>query len=95
MPDLKVIGITGSFGKTSTKHYLQTILSEKFDVLITPGSYNTPMGVVRTVREYLKPYNEIFICEMGAKQKGDIDEICKIAHPFCGIITALGPMNLE
>ncbi|MDE5869605.1 MAG: hypothetical protein K2H18_05180, partial [Muribaculaceae bacterium] len=95
MPDLKVIGITGSFGKTSTKHYLQRILSEKYDVLITPGSYNTPMGVVRTVREHLKPFNEVFICEMGAKQKGDIDEICRIAHPHCGIITAVGPMHLE
>lgn len=95
MPDLKVIGITGSFGKTSTKHYLQRILSEKYDVLITPGSYNTPMGVVRTVREMLKPYNEVFICEMGAKQIGDIKEICNIAHPTSGIITAVGPMHLE
>lgn len=95
MPDLKIIGITGSYGKTSTKHYLQRILSEKYDVLITPGSYNTPMGVVRTIREYLKPYNEIFICEMGAKQKNDIKEICEIVHPQCGIITAVGPMHLE
>lgn len=95
MPDLKIIGITGSFGKTSTKHYLQRILSEKFDVLITPGSFNTPMGVVRTIREYLKPYNQIFICEMGAKQKGDIKEICDIVHPRSGIITAVGPMHLE
>ena len=95
MPDLNIVGITGSFGKTSTKHYLQRILSEKFDVLITPGSFNTPMGVVRTIREYLKPYNEIFICEMGAKQKGDIKEICDIVHPNCGIITAVGPMHLE
>ncbi|MDE5790197.1 MAG: UDP-N-acetylmuramoyl-tripeptide--D-alanyl-D-alanine ligase [Muribaculaceae bacterium] len=95
MPDLKIIGITGSYGKTSTKHYLQRILSEKYDVLITPGSFNTPMGVVRTIREYLKPYNEIFICEMGAKQRNDIKEICDIVHPHCGIITAVGPMHLE
>lgn len=95
MPNLKIIGITGSYGKTSTKHYLQRILSEQFDVLITPGSFNTPMGVVRTIREYLKPYNEVFICEMGAKQKNDIKEICNIAHPHAGIITAVGPMHLE
>lgn len=95
MPDLKIIGITGSYGKTSTKHYLQRILSEKFDVLITPGSFNTPMGVVRTIREYMKPYNEIFICEMGAKQKGDVKEICDIVHPHDCIITAVGPMHLE
>lgn len=95
MPDLKVVGITGSYGKTSTKHYLHRILSEKYDVLMTPGSFNTPMGVVRTVREYMKPYNEIFICEMGAKQLGDIKEICDIVNPTVGIITAVGPMHLE
>lgn len=95
MPDLKVIGITGSYGKTSTKHYLASILSMEFDTLITPGSFNTPMGVVRTIREQLKPYNQIFICEMGAKQIGDIKEICDIVHPKEGVITAVGPMHLE
>lgn len=92
---LKVVGITGSYGKTSTKHYLQRILSEKYETLMTPGSYNTPMGVVRTVREMMKPYTEIFICEMGAKQPGDIKEICDIVNPEIGIITAVGPMHLE
>jgi len=95
MPDLKVIGITGSYGKTSTKHYLQRILSESYDVLMTPGSYNTPMGVIRTIREMMKPYNQIFICEMGAKQPGDVKEICDLVHPYAGIITAVGPMHLE
>lgn len=95
MPGLTVVGITGSYGKTSTKHYLERILSEQFEVLMTPGSYNTPMGVIRTVREMLKPYHEIFICEMGAKQKGDIKEICDLVHPNMGIITAVGPMHLE
>ncbi|MDE5841326.1 MAG: UDP-N-acetylmuramoyl-tripeptide--D-alanyl-D-alanine ligase, partial [Muribaculaceae bacterium] len=95
MPDLKIVGITGSYGKTSTKHYLQRILSERYDVLMTPGSYNTPMGVIRTVREMMKPYNEVFICEMGAKQVGDIKEICDMVHPQIGIVTAVGPMHLE
>lgn len=95
MPHLKVIGVTGSYGKTSTKHYLNRILSEEFDVLMTPGSYNTPMGVIRTVREMMKPYNEIFICEMGAKQVGDVKEICDLVHPSVGIVTAVGPMHLE
>lgn len=95
MPDLRIVGITGSYGKTSTKHYLHHILSEKFDTLMTPGSFNTPMGVVRTIREHMKPYNEIFICEMGAKQKGDVKEICNIVHPEMGIVTAVGPMHLE
>lgn len=95
MPDLKIVGITGSYGKTSTKHYLHTILSERYETLMTPGSYNTPMGVIRTVREMMKPYTEVFICEMGAKQKGDIKEICDLVDPHCGIITAVGPMHLE
>ncbi|MBO4995425.1 MAG: UDP-N-acetylmuramoyl-tripeptide--D-alanyl-D-alanine ligase [Muribaculaceae bacterium] len=95
MPDLRVIGVTGSYGKTSTKHYLQRILSEKYDVLMTPGSYNTTMGVIRTIREVLKPYNEVFIVEMGAKQPGDIDEICKLVHPEIGIVTAVGEQHLE
>lgn len=94
-PDLKVIGITGSYGKTSTKHYLQRILSEQYETLMTPGSYNTPMGVIRTVREMMKPYTEVFICEMGAKQNGDIKEICDIVQPQIGIVTAVGPMHLE
>ncbi len=95
MPDLKVIGVTGSYGKTSTKHYLNRILSEQFSVCMTPGSFNTTMGVVRTVREHLKPYDRIFICEMGAKQPGDIKEICDLVHPSIGIVTAVGPQHLE
>lgn len=95
MPDLTVVGVTGSYGKTSTKHYLDRILAEKYDVLMTPGSYNTTMGVIRTVREMMKPFNRIFICEMGAKQRGDVKEICDLVHPRIGIVTAVGPMHLE
>lgn len=95
MPQMKIIGITGSYGKTSTKHYLNRILSEQFSVLMTPGSFNTPMGVIRTVREMLQPYNEVFIVEMGAKNIGDIKEICDLVHPQMGILTAVGPQHLE
>ncbi|MCC8036887.1 MAG: UDP-N-acetylmuramoyl-tripeptide--D-alanyl-D-alanine ligase [Bacteroidales bacterium] len=95
MPDLKIIGVTGSYGKTSTKHYLQRILSEQFDTLMTPGSFNTTLGVIRTVREQLKPYNEVFIVEMGAKQPGEIKEICDLVHPSIGIVTAVGEQHLE
>lgn len=95
MPDLKIIGITGSYGKTSTKHYLHRILSEHFDTIITPGSYNTTLGVVRTINEMLKPYNQVFIVEMGAKQRGDIAEICNLVHPRAAIVTAVGPQHLE
>ncbi|MDR2069652.1 MAG: UDP-N-acetylmuramoyl-tripeptide--D-alanyl-D-alanine ligase [Spirochaetaceae bacterium] len=95
MPRLIVIGITGSYGKTSTKYFLYRLLSPKYNVLMTPESYNTPMGVVKTIRGQLKPIHEIFICEMGAKKTGEIKEICDIVHPACGIITSIGPQHLE
>lgn len=95
MPHLKIIGITGSFGKTSTKHFLYRILSEKYNVVMTPGNFNTTLGVVRTVREHLKPHHEVFIVEMGAKQRGDIKEICDLVCPDMGIITSVGEMHLE
>lgn len=94
-PDLKIIGITGSYGKTSVKYYLHTLLSAGFDVLMTPESYNTPMGVVKTVRGSLKATHEIFLCEMGARHVGDIKEICDIVDPQMGIITSLGYQHLE
>lgn len=94
-PDLKVIGITGSYGKTSMKYFLTTLLRQKYNVLMTPESYNTPMGVVKTIREQLRGYHEIFVCEMGAKKTGEIRELCDIVKPQLGIITSIGPQHLE
>ncbi len=93
--NLRVIGITGSYGKTSTKVFLQALLSTRYNVLMTPESYNTTMGVVRTVRERLLPTHEIFIAEMGAKNVGEIREICDIVHPQYGILTSIGEQHLE
>ena len=92
---LIIIGVTGSFGKTSTKNYLASLLAEKYNVLVTPGNFNTLLGVVRTIREQLRPYHQVFIVEMGAKQQGDIKEICDLVHPTIGIVTAVGEMHLE
>ncbi len=94
-PDLEIIGITGSYGKTSVKYYLTTLLQSKYNVLMTPESYNTPMGVVKTIRGSLKATHEIFVCEMGAKWVGDIKELCDIVHPQHGVITSIGPQHLE
>ncbi|MCQ2251784.1 MAG: hypothetical protein MJZ66_11840, partial [Bacteroidales bacterium] len=93
--DMIIVGITGSYGKTSTKHFLNTILSQKYNVLMTPGSYNTTMGVVRTIREYMQPTHQLFICEMGAKQINDIKEICDIVHPKYGILTSVAEQHLD
>ena len=89
------IGITGSFGKTSTKFILETILSEKYKVLASPESYNTTMGNVRVIREMLKPEHEVLIAEMGARYRYDIQEICDFVRPQIGIITSIGPQHLE
>lgn len=93
--NLTIIAITGSYGKTSTKHFLHTILNQQYTTLMTPGSHNTTMGVVRTIRERLKPIHEVFIVEMGARQQGDVKEISEIVHQDISILTAIGPQHLE
>lgn len=92
--NLKVIGITGSYGKTSTKNIINAILEEKYMTVMTPKSYNTTLGVVRTIRKDIKPYTEIFICEMGASKLKDIEKICKIVKPDISVITTIGPQHL-
>ncbi|MEW6674575.1 MAG: UDP-N-acetylmuramoyl-tripeptide--D-alanyl-D-alanine ligase [Nitrospirota bacterium] len=91
----KVIAITGSYGKTSTKDFLAHILSTKYKVLKVPGSFNTPMGICKIIRGELRPEHEIFIVEMGAREKGDIKELCELLKPEVGTITAIGPQHLE
>lgn len=91
----KVLGITGSYGKTSTKYILHQILSQKFNTLMTPDSYNTPMGICKVIRGDLTPEHEIFIVEMGAYKRGDIRELCDLVSPEIGILTAVGPQHLE
>lgn len=93
--DLIKIGITGSYGKTSCKFILGTILSERYDVLVPPSSYNTPMGVTRVVREQLKNSHEVMIAEMGARNVGDIRELCELVKPQFGLLTSVGPQHLE
>ncbi|MDR1693168.1 MAG: UDP-N-acetylmuramoyl-tripeptide--D-alanyl-D-alanine ligase, partial [Oscillospiraceae bacterium] len=94
-PGLTVIGVTGSYGKTSVKTYIASLLSLRYNVLATPESYNTPMGVVRTIREKLEASHNVFVCEMGARHPGDIREICDIVRPKHGVLTAIGPQHLE
>ncbi|SHN35979.1 UDP-N-acetylmuramoyl-tripeptide--D-alanyl-D-alanine ligase [Gracilibacillus kekensis] len=89
------IGITGSFGKTSTKFVLDTILSSHFNTLKTPNSFNTKIGVTITIRNSLKPYHDVFIAEMGAKEPGNIQEICELVGHKYAILTAIGEQHLE
>lgn len=88
------IGITGSYAKTSVKNILSTMLSVKYKVLQTPQSFNTPLGISKTVLENSLESYQIFIAEMGARYVGDIKELCNIVKPNIGIITGLGNQHL-
>lgn len=94
-PDIIKIGITGSYGKTSVKFILGTILQEKYQTLITPSSFNTPMGVTKIIRERLTPATQVFVAEMGARHVGDIKELCRLVHPRYGVLTSVGPQHLD
>jgi len=94
-PDLTVIGITGSFGKTSVKDFLFTILSGWQETLKTPESYNTVFGIAKVVDLELLSKTKIFICEMGAYVRGEIKEICRMMPPDYAILTAIGSQHLE
>lgn len=94
-PDLILIGITGSWGKTSVKYILGTLLQEHYNTLITPASYNTPMGVTKIIRTKLEAGHKVFIAEMGARHVGDIREMCRLVHPSIGILTSVGPQHLD
>lgn len=92
---IKVIGITGSYGKTSTKKILTDILSVKYRVLSTPRSHNTPLGIALSVNAAALDEYDIFIAEMGARHLGDIDELCGICPPDYSLITGICPQHLE
>ena len=93
--DLIKIGITGSYGKTSVKFILGTLLQEKYQTLITPGSFNTPMGLTKVIRSSLLPSHQVFVAEMGARHVGDIKELCRLVHPTMGVLTSVGPQHLD
>ncbi len=94
LKDLTIIGITGSYAKTSTKNFLNQILSTTFQTYASPSSFNTPMGLSKVILNELKPTDQIFIAEMGAIRKGDIKEICDFVKPNIAILTAIGDQHL-
>ncbi|QSX06244.1 UDP-N-acetylmuramoyl-tripeptide--D-alanyl-D-alanine ligase [Sedimentibacter sp. zth1] len=92
---LVVVGITGSYGKTSTKFVTSTILQEKYKVIKTPESYNTPMGISKVINNDIHESHQIFVAELGATKIGDIKEIAELTNPNIAIITSIGPCHLE
>ena len=95
MNQLKIIGITGSYGKTSSKNILSDILNIKYNALPTPKNLNTNYGLMITINNHLSKFDDIFIAEMGAYKKGEIKSLCDMVHPKYGILTTIGTAHLE
>ena len=93
-PNLKVVGVTGSYGKTTVKNIIASILAEKYKVCVSPFSYNTPLGLTKTILENLNADDQILVCEMGARNPGDIAELCEMVRPDIGVITGIGNQHL-
>jgi UDP-N-acetylmuramoyl-tripeptide--D-alanyl-D-alanine ligase len=94
-PKLKIIGITGSYGKTTMKETVAALLSQHYKILKTEANKNTPLGIARIILSDLTPETEIFIVEMGAYRRGDIKNLCDIACPHISILTGINESHLE
>jgi UDP-N-acetylmuramoyl-tripeptide--D-alanyl-D-alanine ligase len=93
--DLKTIGITGSYGKTSTKFIVATITNQRYKTYHTPESYNTPMGISKAINEELDETYCVFVAELGAERMGEIKEVAQLVNPKIGVLTSIGPCHLE
>ena len=93
--DLTVVGITGSYGKTSTKFVIAEILRQRYNTLATPSSYNTPMGLCLVINDRLRPDHRVLVLEYGIRYEGDMDELTELARPDIAVVTAVGPAHLE
>lgn len=92
---LAIIGITGSYGKTSVKTILYELLSDSYYTLMTPHSYNNQMGITLTIRQSLQRLHEMFICEMGADHVHEITGLMQFVKPRYGVVTSVGPQHLQ
>jgi UDP-N-acetylmuramoyl-tripeptide--D-alanyl-D-alanine ligase len=90
-----VVGITGSFGKTSTKQHVAHLVAGSLTVVASPASFNNRAGLARAVNEQLVPGTDVFVAEMGTYGKGEIAELCQWCPPSIAVITAIGPVHLE
>lgn len=95
MPNLEVIGITGSYGKTSTKNVINDILNEKYISFKTPQNYNTAYGLINTINNYIDNFNNYFVAEMGTLKKNDIKKEASIVKPKYGVLTKIGEAHLD
>ena len=93
--NLTVVAITGSYGKTSTKEFLATMLSKKFKILATREHQNSEIGIARCILNELKPSHQIFIAEVGAYNKGKVKEVCRMLKPKIGVVTGVNEQHLS
>ena len=95
MPDLTVVGVTASYGKTSIKNFIAAILGEKYRVYATPRSVNTLGGVMKDVNKDLPEDTQVYVVEMGARGEGDISEITRFVRPHYAVVGKIGPAHIE
>jgi len=94
LPDLRVVGITGSVGKTSTKELVAQVLAQRYRVLKNPGNYNNEIGLPLTLL-HARPEHQWAVLEMGFYVPGDIALLCDIAQPHIGVVTNVGMVHAE
>ena len=92
--NLKVIFVTGSFGKTTTKRYLYELLKDDYKTVATPKSFNTPIGICLSVKD-INADTQIFIAEAGARRADDIKTLCQIVRPDISVVTGIAPQHIE
>ena len=90
-----VVGITGSYGKTSTKWYVRHLMEGSRRVVASPASFNNRLGLARAVNEHLTADAEVFVAEMGTYRRGEIADLCSWLHPSIAVLTAIGPVHLQ
>ena len=95
MPDLIVVGITASYGKTSIKNFIAQIVGHEKRVYTTPRSVNTLAGVMKDINESLPADTEVYVVEMGARGPGDIAEITNFVQPHYAVVGVIGPQHIE
>jgi len=90
-----VVGITGSYGKTSTKFFLSHLLESQYRVLMTPESYNTAMGICRVIRGELGPEHQVFVVELAENERGGFKQLLSLVPCSTSIVTSVGMQHLE
>ncbi|HIO95982.1 MAG TPA: UDP-N-acetylmuramoyl-tripeptide--D-alanyl-D-alanine ligase [Campylobacterales bacterium] len=95
LPNMVVVGVTASYGKTSIKNYIAHILSAKYNTYATPRSVNTFGGVVKDINDDLPTDTEVYVVEMGARGAGDIKEISRFVNPHLVVVGKIGPAHIE